>query len=121
VDSVTIRPKKGLAPWESRALRRHADDGIAVTTIVPHFIDTPLLDAPFHTRKPMPPDRRQQLDLVCCYEVEDVVDAVQRAVARRPRRIIVGAEAVKLERFHRWLPGLVRLVVRWRWRRLMKL
>lgn len=30
VESVTIRPKKGLAPWERRALRRHAGDGVAV-------------------------------------------------------------------------------------------
>ena len=113
--------KAGLMALSDALAVELADDGIAVTTIVPHFIDTPLLDAPFHTKKPVPPDRQRQLELVCRYKVDRVVDAVRRAVARRPRRIIVGAEAVKLFWCNRWLPGLVRLVVRWRWRRLMKL
>ena len=113
--------KAGLMALSEALAVELADHGIAVTTIVPHFIHTPLLDAPFHTKKRVPPDRQRQLELVRRYSVERVVDAVRRAVARRPRRVIVGGEAAKLYWLNRWLPGLVRLVVRRRWRRLMEL
>lgn len=119
--AVYSATKAGLMALSEALSIELADHGIHVTTIAPHFIDTPLLASPFHTRRADPPDRDQQLGLVRRYHVKRVVDAVQRAIERRPSRILVGAEATQSAWLHRLLPGLLHRIVRRRWQRLMSM
>ena len=91
--------------------------------IAPHFIDTPLLASPFHHAgaRVAPPSRDDQLALVRRYGAARVVAAVERAIARGRPRILVGGEALWIETLRRVLPGVLRRVVRRRYRQLMSL
>lgn len=98
-----------------------ADQGVHVTTLVPHFIDTPMLASPFHTRRPDPPSREAQLRLVRRYGSDRLVRAVQQAIDEKPTRIVIGSEAVLIDKLRRLVPGVLRRIVRRRWQKLMRL
>jgi NAD(P)-dependent dehydrogenase (short-subunit alcohol dehydrogenase family) len=94
-----------------------AEHGICVTTLQPHFTKTPLLDAPFHTAKPNPPSPARRLSMVRRYDVDLVVEAVEKVIARKSRGAIVGAEARHIYWLKRFLPAVLRRIVRHRWRK----
>jgi NAD(P)-dependent dehydrogenase (short-subunit alcohol dehydrogenase family) len=121
--AVYSATKAGLMALSEALAVELADHGIAVTTLAPHFIDTPLLDSPFHRRDPhrAPPTRAAQLALVKRYGPDRVVAALARAIDGGRPRILVGGEALWIDALRRLAPGLLRLLVRRRWRALMEL
>jgi NAD(P)-dependent dehydrogenase (short-subunit alcohol dehydrogenase family) len=92
--------------------------GIHVTSLEPHFTDTPLLRSPYHTTNPNPPPLSRQLRNITRNNVERVVEAVQQAIDRRPANIVVGAQAHYLLWLKRLCPPMMRRLLKHRWQRL---
>jgi NAD(P)-dependent dehydrogenase (short-subunit alcohol dehydrogenase family) len=92
--------------------------GIHVTSLEPHFTDTPLLRSPYHTTIPNPPPLSKQLRGIRRYSVEGVVNAVQHAIDKRPANIVVGAQANYLLWLKRLCPPMMRRLLKHRWQRL---
>jgi NAD(P)-dependent dehydrogenase (short-subunit alcohol dehydrogenase family) len=85
-----------------------ADDGIAVRSLCPSFIDTPLLDK--NPNAGSNQDIRQRvtdagLEIT---PVQDVADAAWDAVHGDKLHTLVGKTAKRLGFFSRWMPGVVR-------------
>jgi NAD(P)-dependent dehydrogenase (short-subunit alcohol dehydrogenase family) len=92
--------------------------GIHVTSLEPHFTDTPLLRSPFHSAQPDPTPRSRQLRNITRYSVEDVVAAVERAIDRKPTSVVVGAQAHHLLWLKRLCPPGLRRLLTHRWQRV---
>jgi NADP-dependent 3-hydroxy acid dehydrogenase YdfG len=81
--------------------------GVGVRCILPWFIDTPLLDkARFSGNEDLRVSLRHQK--VPVYPVEDVVEAVWRAVHGKALHHLVGGQARRIGWLARLAPGLVR-------------
>ena len=119
--AVYSATKAGLMALSEALTVELAAQGPHVTTIAPHFVDTPLLASPFHSSTPGGPSREDQLSLVNRYGIERIVAAVERAIERKPSRVLVGADAVKIEWLRRFVPWLLRRIVRDRWQKLMSM
>lgn len=117
--AVYSASKAGLMALSEALAIEFAPDGPHVMTVAPHFIDTPLLDSPYHSGGKGPSSRENQLSLVNRYRVEQVVNAVDRAISARPLRVLVGADAVKIDLLRRFAPRLLRRLVSDRWQKLM--
>ncbi len=119
--AVYSATKAGLMALSEALSVELAEHDVHVTTIAPHFVDTPLLESPFHSSTPGGPSREDQLSLINRYGVRQIVDAVHRAVERKPARVLVGADAAKIDWLRRYLPWLLRRMVRDRWQKLMSM
>jgi NAD(P)-dependent dehydrogenase (short-subunit alcohol dehydrogenase family) len=119
--AVYSATKAGLLALSQALSIELAEHGISVTALAPHFVETPLLASPFHTARSDPPARPALLQLVRVNSMAEVVAEVQRAVDKKPMRIVIGADARRVDRLQRLLPGLLRRMMRQRWQRLMGL
>jgi NAD(P)-dependent dehydrogenase (short-subunit alcohol dehydrogenase family) len=118
--AVYSATKAGIMALSEALSIELAGQDIHVTTIAPHFVDTPMLASTYHTRHPDPQARRgQALKLVRRYGVERVVAAVERAIAEKPSRIVVGSQAMHIDWLSRIAPGLLRSIMRHRWHKMM--
>lgn len=119
--AVYSATKAGLMALSEALAIELADRPPHVTTIAPHFVDTPLLASPFHSSTHGGPSREDQLSLVNRYGVDRIVRAVERAIDRKPARVLVGGDAVKIDWLRRYAPRLLRRMVRERWQKLMSM
>ncbi len=89
-----------------------AQDGIAVRSLMPGFIDTPLLDhTPHHGANEPIRDRVREAGLEIT-PAGDVGEAAWRAVHGGQLHTLVGKTAFRLRFASRWLPGRLRRQVR---------
>lgn len=89
-----------------------SDDGIEVRSLMPGFIDTPLLDhAPNHASNEAIRDRVIDAGLEVT-PVQQVGDAAWEAVHGKRLHVLVGKTAYQLRFAARWLPGRLRKRVR---------
>ena len=80
--------------------------GIKVRSIMPSFIDTPLLSGPTADSNQTMREKVVELGLEFT-PVEKVAEAVWEAVHGKKRHVIVGKTAKRLAFIMRWAPGLV--------------
>ena len=84
------------------------DEGIKVRSIMPGFIDTPLLDGPASQGSNM---SKRETVVASGFEftpVEDVADAAWEAVHGNEIHVMVGKTAKQMAFFARFLPGFLR-------------
>lgn len=82
------------------------EHGIKVRTIMPSFIDTPLLNGTTADSNQSMREKVVELGLEFT-PVEQVAEAVWQAVHGRKRHVVVGKTARRLAFVMRWAPGLV--------------
>lgn len=105
--SVYAATKAGLAALTEALDAEWAGQGIAVRSLMPGFIDTPLLAHPTHaagTRAIRAVVERAGLEIT---PVEAVAEAAWRAVHGRRLHTLVGPTARRLALLERWAPGLL--------------
>jgi len=88
-----------------------AEHGIKVRSIMPSFIDTPLLDAVSPGSNLSGREQVQQMGLEFT-PVEKVAEAAWAAVHGRKRHVLVGRTARRIAFILRWAPGLMTRVGR---------
>lgn len=83
-----------------------AEHGIKVRSIMPSFIDTPLLSGPTADSNQSMREKVVEMGLEFT-PVEQVAEAVWQAVHGRKRHVLIGKTAKRLAFVMRWAPGLV--------------
>lgn len=86
-----------------------SEQGVKVRSIMPSFIDTPLLDTVGAGSNLSSRERVQQLGLEFT-PVEQVAEAAWAAVHGKKRHVVVGKTAKRLAFLARWAPGLLNRV-----------
>ena len=85
-----------------------AEDGIVVRSLMPSFIDTPLLDAPPNRARNTPIRDAVVAAGLEFTPVEVVADEAWRARSEPRVHRVIGKTAKKLRRVAKWMPGLLR-------------
>ena len=110
--SVYSATKFGVRALTESLDAEWADDGIEVRSLMPGFIDTPLIDMAPHTGSNEQIRQRVKDAGLEITPVEEVGDAAWRAVHGKQLHTRVGKTADRIAFGARWMPGRVRKMAR---------